>query len=76
MKFIQSIHLFAAIRKKIRKKFTCQSKQETTYLPRKDTTDDEWVMGAGIMEADDRQVTTGFTVQPSFHHRHSTNRVS
>ena len=29
--------------------------------------------GAGIMEADDRQVTT---VQPSFHHRHSTNRVS
>ena len=32
--------------------------------------------GAGIMEADDRQVTTVFTVQPSFHHRHSTNRVS
>ena len=31
--------------------------------------------GAGIMEADDRQVTV-FTVQPSFHHRHSTNRVS
>ena len=31
--------------------------------------------GAGIMEADDRQVTTVFTVQPSFHHRHSTNRV-
>ena len=29
--------------------------------------------GAGIMEVDDRQVTT---VQPSFHHRHSTNRVS
>ena len=29
--------------------------------------------GAGIMEADDRQVTTVFTVQPSFHHRHSTN---
>ena len=27
------------------------------------------------MEAD-RQVTTVFTVQPSFHHRHSTNRVS
>ena len=27
----------------------------------------------GIMEADDRQVTT---VQPSFHHRLSTNRVS
>ena len=27
------------------------------------------------MEADDRQVTTVFTVQPSFHHRHSTNRV-
>ena len=32
-------------------------------------------LGAGIMEADDRQVTTVFTVQPSFHHRHSTNRV-
>ena len=32
--------------------------------------------GAGIMEADDRQVTTVFTVQPSFHHRHSTHRVS
>ena len=32
--------------------------------------------GAGIMEADDHQVTTVFTVQPSFHHRHSTNRVS
>ena len=27
--------------------------------------------GAGIMEADDHQVTTVFTVQPSFHHRHS-----
>ena len=24
--------------------------------------------GAGIMEADDRQVTTVFTVQPYFHH--------
>ena len=32
--------------------------------------------GAGIMEADDSQVMTVFTVQPSFHHRHSTNRVS
>ena len=32
--------------------------------------------GAGIMKADDSQVTTVFTVQPSFHHRHSTNRVS
>ena len=32
--------------------------------------------GAGIMEADDRQVTTVLTVQPSFHHRHSTNRVA
>ena len=31
---------------------------------------------AGIMEADDRQVTTVFTVQSSFHHRHSSNRVS
>ena len=31
---------------------------------------------SGIMEADHRQVTTDFTVQPSFHHRHSTNRVS
>ena len=31
--------------------------------------------GAGIMEADDRQVTV-FTVQPSLRHRHSTNRVS
>ena len=28
------------------------------------------------MEVDDRQVTTVFTVQPSFHHRHSTNPVS
>ena len=32
--------------------------------------------GAGIMEAGDSQVTTIFTVQPSFHPRHSTNRVS
>ena len=32
--------------------------------------------GAGIMEADHRQVTTVFTVQPSLHHRHWTNRVS
>ena len=32
--------------------------------------------GAGIMEADNRQVTTVFTVQPSFHHRHYTSRVS
>ena len=31
---------------------------------------------AGIMEAADRQMTTVFTVQTSFHHRHSTNRVS
>ena len=28
--------------------------------------------GAGIMKADDRPVTTVFTVQPSFHHRHSS----
>ena len=28
------------------------------------------------MEADDHQVTTVFTVQPSFHHRHSINRSS
>ena len=32
--------------------------------------------GAGIMEADDRQVITVLAVQPSFQHRHSTNRVS
>ena len=32
--------------------------------------------GARIMEADDRQVTTVFTVQPPFHHQHSTNRLS
>ena len=32
--------------------------------------------GAGIMEADDRQMTTVFTVQPSFHYRPSTNPVS
>ena len=32
--------------------------------------------GTGVMEADDRQVTTVFTVQPLFHHRHSTDRVS
>ena len=32
--------------------------------------------GAGIMEADNRQAMTVFTVQPSFHHRHSTNRAS
>ena len=31
---------------------------------------------AGIMKADDSQATTVFTVQPSFHHRHSTNPVS
>ena len=31
--------------------------------------------GAGIKEADDLQVTTVFTVQPSFHHRHQTNRA-
>ena len=31
-----------------------------------------WGPGAGIMMADERQVTT---VQPSFHHQHSTNRV-
>ena len=31
---------------------------------------------AGIMEADDREVITVFTVQPSFHHRHPTNPVS
>ena len=32
--------------------------------------------GAGIMEADDRQVTIVFIVQPSsFHHWHSTNQV-
>ena len=35
-----------------------------------------WPPGAGIMEADGSQVTTVFTVQPSFHHRHSTNWVS
>ena len=34
------------------------------------------IPGAGVTEVDDRQVTTVFTVQPSFHHRHSTNRVS
>ena len=28
------------------------------------------------MEVDDRQVTTVFTVQTSFHHPHSTNPVS
>ena len=33
----------------------------------------EYTPGAGIMEADDRQVTTVFTVQPSFHHRYPTN---
>ena len=32
-------------------------------------------LGAGIMKTDDRQVTTVFTVQPSFRHRHSTNPV-
>ena len=32
--------------------------------------------GAGIMEADDGQVMTVFTVLLSFHHPHSTNRVS
>ena len=32
------------------------------------------VAGTGIMEADDHQVTTVFTIQPSFHHRHSTNQ--
>ena len=33
-------------------------------------------LGAGIIEAEDRQGTTVFTVQPSFYHRHSTNPVS
>ena len=49
---------------------------ETLKLSRnsKGLTGLEWP-GAGIMEADDRQVTTVSTVQPSFHHRHSTNRV-
>ena len=32
--------------------------------------------GAGIMEADDRQVTTVLTVQQSFHHGHSADLVS
>ena len=32
-----------------------------------------FVSGAGTMEADDRQEMTVFTVQPSFHHWHSTN---
>ena len=32
--------------------------------------------GAGIREADDRQVMTVTTVQPSSHYRHSTNPVS
>ena len=32
--------------------------------------------GASIMGADDCQVTTVFTVQPSFHHWHSTNQAS
>ena len=37
----------------------------------------DWIQpGAGVMEADNCQVTTVFTVQPPFHHRHSTNRVS
>ena len=31
------------------------------------------ISGTGIMEADDRQVTTVFTVQPSFHHLLSTH---
>ena len=31
---------------------------------------------ASIMEAEDHQVTTVFTVQPSFHHRYSTNWIS
>ena len=33
-------------------------------------------LGAVIIEADDHHVTTVFTIQPSFHHRHSRNRVS
>ena len=32
--------------------------------------------GTSIIEADDRQVTTVFTVQRSFQHRQPTNRVS
>ena len=32
--------------------------------------------GAGVMEADDCQVMTVFTVQRSFHHWHSTNQLS
>ena len=34
------------------------------------------IPGAGIIEADDCQVTTVFTVQLSFHNQHSRNRVS
>ena len=33
-----------------------------------------YTSGTVIMEADDRQVTTVFTVQPSFHHWHSTTK--
>ena len=36
----------------------------------------ERTSGAGIMEADEGQVTTVFTIQPSFHYRYSTNRLS
>ena len=37
---------------------------------------EEQCPGAGVMEADDLQASKVFTVRPSFHHRHSTNRVS
>ena len=48
----------------------------TKYKKQRSSNKDELKPGAGIMEADDRQVTTVFTDQPSFHHRHSTNRAS
>ena len=50
---------------------SCDIFQGTSFLRQTD-----FKPGAGIMKADNRQVTTVFTVQPSFHHRHSTNRVS
>ena len=40
-------------------------------MPGENPNDELQKPGAGIIKADDRQVTTVFTAQPSFHHRHS-----
>ena len=62
-------------KKKKKKNVTIKSRRLTDDL--KSNKDPSLLIrsGAGIMEADDRQVTTVFTVQPSFHHRHCTRQT-